>query len=112
MNGYLEFKLLPELNFKTSVLYEKASLDNFQYTHNKYGAASSVQGRVSQDRNFFTTLNMIQTLNYKKTFGAHSINADGIFESYRFEQNLIQAQGTGYLPNVKVLNGSLSLIHI
>ena len=106
MNGYLEFKLLPELNFKTSVLYEKASLDNFQYTHNKYGAASSVQGRVSQDRNFFTTLNMIQTLNYKKTFGAHSINADGIFESYRFKQNLIQAQGTGYLPNVKVLNGS------
>ena len=48
----------------------------------------------------------MKNLNYKKTFGAHSINADGIFESYRFEQNLIQAQGTGYLPNVKVLNGS------
>lgn len=106
MNGYLKINLLPQLNFKSNIFYERASLDDFRYTHNKYGAASSVQGRVSQDRDFFTTLNAIQTLNYSNSFGAHSITADAIFESYRLEQNLLKAQGTGYLPNVKVLNGS------
>lgn len=106
MNGYIKIDILPELNFKSNIFYERATLDNFRYTHNKYGAASSVQGRVSQDRNFFTTLNAIQTLNYGKSFGSHNFTADAIFESYRFEQNLLEAQGTGYLPGVKVLNGS------
>ena len=106
MNGYLKIDLLPELNFKSNVFYERATLDDFRYTHYKFGAASSVGGRVSQDRDYFTTLNAIQTLNYSNTFGAHTINTDAIFESYRFEQNLLAAQGTGYLPNVKVLNGS------
>ena len=106
MNGYLKIDLLPELNFKSNVFYERATLDDFRYTHYKFGAASSVGGRVSQDRDYFTTLNAIQTLNFSNTFGAHTINTDAIFESYRFEQNLLAAQGTGYLPNVKVLNGS------
>ena len=53
MNGYLKINLLPQLNFKSNIFYERASLDDFRYTHNKYGAASSVQGRVSQDRDFF-----------------------------------------------------------
>jgi hypothetical protein len=52
MNGYLKINLLPQLNFKSNIFYERASLDDFRYTHNKYGAASSVQGRVSQDRDF------------------------------------------------------------
>jgi TonB-linked SusC/RagA family outer membrane protein len=106
MNGYLKIDLLPELNFKSNIFYERATLDDFRYTHYKFGSASSVGGRVSQDRDFFTTINAIQTLNYSNNFGAHTVNADAIFESYRFEQNLLDAQGTGYLPNVKVLNGS------
>ena len=106
MNGYMKVDLLPELNFKSNIFYERATIDDFQYTHNKFGAASSVQGRVAQDRNFFTTLNAIQTLNYTKSLGLHQITAAAIFESYQFEENLLQAQGTGYLPGVKVLNGS------
>ena len=105
MNGYMKIKVLPELNFKSNILYERATLDNFRYTHNKFGAASSVQGRVSQDRNYFTTLNAIQTINFSKSYGFHTINADAIFESYQLKQDLLNAQGTGFLPNVKVLNG-------
>ena len=106
MNGYIKIELLPELNFKSNIFYERSTFDDFRYTHYKFGAASSIQGRVAQDRNFITTLNAIQTLNYSNTFGLHSFNADAIFESYRLEQDLLDAQGTGYLPNVKVLNGS------
>ena len=106
MNGYLKIKLFSELNFKSNIFYERATLDNFRYTHNKFGAASSVQGRVSQDRNYFTTINAIQTINYNNSFGFHTLSADAIFESYQLKQDLLNAQGTGYLPNVKVLNGS------
>ena len=106
MNGYLKINLLPELNFKSNIFYERATLDDFNYTHNNFGAASSVQGRVSQDRNFFTTLNAIQTLNYNNIFGSHKITADAIFESYQLEQSLLEAKGTGFLPGVVVLNGS------
>jgi len=106
LNGYLKIDILPSLNFKSNIFYEKAIFDDFRYTHNKYGAASSVEGRVSQDRDFFTTLNAIQTLNYSNNFGAHSITADAIFEAYQLKQNLLESQGTGFLPNVKVLNGS------
>ena len=88
MNGYLKIKLFPELNFKSNIFYERAILDDYRYTHNKFGAASSVQGRVSQDRNYFTTLNAIQTLNYSNTFELHTIKADAIFESYQLEQDL------------------------
>ena len=40
MNGYLKIDLLPELNFKSNVFYERATLDDFRYTHYKFGAAS------------------------------------------------------------------------
>lgn len=106
MNGYVNIDLLPALSYKSNIFYERAATDNYNYTHYKYGAASSVQGRVSQGRNYFTTINAIQTLNFKNNFGQHHINLDAIFESYRFIQDLLSAQGTGYLPNVKVLNGS------
>ena len=63
---------------------------------------------VSQSRNFFTTKNAIQTISFEKNLGAHSIKTDAIFETYEFEENLMSAQGTGFLPNINVLSGSTS----
>ena len=106
MNGFIKIDLLPQLNFKSNILYERFIFDGSNYTHNEFGAAASVNGRVSQDRDFTTTLNAIQTLNYSNSFGAHRFKVDAIFESYNRENNLFDAQGTGFLPNVRVLNGS------
>ena len=108
LNGYLKFEILKNLNFNSQFTYENATVDNFRFDNNEFGAAATVDGRVSQSRNFFTTKNAIQTINYENTFGAHTIKADAIFETYEFEENFMNARGTGFLPNIKVLNGSTS----
>ena len=108
LNGYLKFELLKKLNFNSQFAYENATVDNFRFDNNQFGAAASVDGRVSQSRNFFTTINAIQTINYNNTLGAHTIKADAIFETYEFEENFMSARGTGFLPNISVLNGSTS----
>ncbi|MDA9660622.1 SusC/RagA family TonB-linked outer membrane protein [Flavobacteriaceae bacterium] len=108
LNGYLKFEFLNKLSFNSQFAYENATTDNFRFDNNQFGAAATVDGRVSQSRNFFKTLNAIQTLNYKNTIGIHTFKADAIFESYEFEENFFNARGTGFLPNIKVLNGSTS----
>ena len=67
LNGYLKFELLKNLNFNSQFAYENLTVDNFRFDNSQFGAAASVDGRVSQSRNFFTTLNAIQTINYNKT---------------------------------------------
>lgn len=105
-NGYAQVNITPELSFRTQISYEKFLFDYFGYNHNEFGVAASVKGRVSQDRNFVTTTNMINALNYKKSFGDHSFSADLIHEAYKRSDDDMGAQGIGFLPNVKVLSGS------
>ncbi|WP_152285529.1 SusC/RagA family TonB-linked outer membrane protein [Flavicella marina] len=105
-NGYMHFQILKDLSFKTQISYEKYMYDFYEYNHNEYGVAASVNGRVDQDRNFTTTKNIINTLNYNRKFGEHYVNVDLIHEAFERNINDLGAQGVGFLPNVKVLNGS------
>lgn len=105
-NGYAEVKLTDDLSFKTNISYENYLFDSFSYDNYAVGAASSVNGRVDQDRDITTTLNINNNLSYSKSFGEHSISANAIFETYQFKIDALGAQGTGFLPNVKVLNGA------
>jgi len=106
-NGYAQFDFTDYLNFRTTVGFEKVIFDGYQYVHNEFGFAANVGGRVSQDRNITSTLNTINALNFDKTFGdVHNISASLIHEAYKFKIEGLSAQGVGFLPNVKVLNGS------
>ncbi len=105
-NGYAKVDLTEDLYFKTNLSYEKYLYDSFGYAHNEYGYASNVNGRVSQDRNITSTINWINQLNYTKSFDDHNISIDAIHESYKLKIDALGAQGTGFLPNVQVLNGS------
>ncbi|WP_372755458.1 SusC/RagA family TonB-linked outer membrane protein [Mariniflexile sp.] len=105
-NTYFQVNITPDLSFKTQVSYEKYIYDYFSYNHSEYGVAASVGGRVDQDRNFVTTTNMINSLNYNKTFNDHKISVDVIHEAFKRSDDDLGAQGVGFLPNVKVLNGS------
>ena len=60
LNGYLKFEFLKKLSFNSQFAYENATADNFRFDNNQFGAAATVDGRVSQSRNFFKTLNAIQ----------------------------------------------------
>tara|TARA_B100000809_G_scaffold213624_1_gene218075 strand:+ start:37410 stop:40538 length:3129 start_codon:yes stop_codon:yes gene_type:complete len=105
-NGYIQLQLAKNLVFKTQASYEKYTFNAYSYEHYKYGAAANVNGRITQDRNFTTTKNIINSLNYKKIFGDNLFNVDIIQEAFEKNIDHLGAQGTGFLPGVKVLNGT------
>ncbi len=105
-NGFANVKFTDYLSFKTNLSYENYLFDAFDYAAYDVGYAASVGGRVSQDRDITTTLNFTNSLNFDKTFGDHNIQANAIFETYQLKIDALGAQGIGFLPGVKVLNGS------
>ncbi len=105
-SSYMNYKISDKLNFKTTLVYGRDSFDGFSYVHYLYGYASSVGGRVSQDRNIVTTVSSNQQFSYSDSFGKSSINIDAIYENYALKVSSVGAQGVGFLPNVTVLNGS------
>ena len=105
-NAYAQFTLADDLTFKTNLAYDKYLFDSYNYAHNEVGYASSVAGRVTQNRDVTTSTNVINTLNYKKSFGNHNLSADLIQEAYKYEIDALGAQGEGFLPGVNVLDGS------
>lgn len=86
--------------------YERYMFDDNQYTHYKYGHASSVNGRVSQERNLTETTTFINSLNFNKSFDVHNVSVDAISEVFDLTYDELTAQGIGFLPGVKVLDGS------
>ena len=107
-NTYMSFKINDDLNFKSTLSYGRGTGVGFSYIHYLYGYASTVDGRVSQDRDITTTLTTQQQLNYDKSFGNHNLSAALIYENYALKVDTMGAQGIGFLPNVEVLNGSTS----
>ena len=88
--------------------YEKHTFDAYNYLNNEYGKAASIAGSVEQNINFITTKNIINSFNYNKSFDKHTINANAIHEAYKKNNDDMVAAGIGFLPNVKVLDGSTS----
>lgn len=107
-NTYMSFKINDDFNFKSTLSYGRGTGVGFSYIHYLYGYASTVDGRVSQDRDITTTLTTQQQLSYDKSFGNHNLSADVIYENYALKVDTMGAQGIGFLPNVEVLNGSTS----
>ena len=105
-NVFAEFQLLEGLKFRTNLSYENYLFDSFSFDDDLLSFASNVGGRVDQDRDITTTLNAIQALNYTNGFGNHNFSIDVITEAYTFEFDNLGAQGTGFLPNVSVLDGA------
>lgn len=107
-NTYMSFKINDDLNFKSTLSYGRGTGVGFSYIHYLYGYASTVDGRVSQNRDITTTLTTQQQLNYDKSFGNHNLSAALVYENYALKVDTMGAQGIGFLPNVEVLNGSTS----
>lgn len=104
--GFIEIDINDGLSFKSTLSYEKYLFDYYEYIHNEFGYATGVDGRIEQDRNLTTTLNANYALNFQKDYGLNSVGATILYESYDFQSDKLGAQGTGFLPNVSVLNGS------
>jgi TonB-linked SusC/RagA family outer membrane protein len=97
-NGFAEVKFLKDFTFKSTFSFENYVFDSHSFDDDEIGIASGVDGRVSKDRDVTTTLNAIQALNYKKTFGNHNISIDAITEAYTLTLDTFRASATGLLP--------------
>lgn len=106
MRAYAQVDFTDYLSLRTNIGYEKYVYDGFTYAHNEFGYAANVGGRVSQSRDVTTTFNINNVLNFNKSFGDHNLDLTLVQEAYEDEINGLSAQGVGFLPNVKVLNGS------
>ncbi|WOC52471.1 TonB-linked outer membrane protein, SusC/RagA family [Bergeyella porcorum] len=106
INGFAEAFFTKNFSLRSQLSYEQYMVDENSYSHYALGAAQSVKGRVSQTRALGKTLNFWNSLNWNKKIGDHSIGLQGIFEAYQFTYDPLSAQGTGFLPNVYVLNGA------
>ncbi|MGB7785243.1 MAG: SusC/RagA family TonB-linked outer membrane protein, partial [Salinimicrobium sp.] len=107
-NGFATLTFTDYLSFTSNLSYEEYVFDSFTYANNEVGYASNVNGRISNDRDITKTLNFVNSLNFNKTFGEHTVSADVIMESYKTEFNRLGAQGEGFLPNVTSLSGRTS----
>lgn len=105
INGYAEVTFTDYLKLRSQGSFQLYNYDSYSYSHYAYGAAASVKGRVSQDRDLVKTINWTNSLDFNKSFGKHNINAQAIFELMDYRYDALSAQGTGFLPEVYVLNG-------
>ncbi len=106
-NIYADIQILDNLKFRSSLAYQSYMFDSYQYIDRDNGYASSVNGRVTQVRDITTQTNAVQQLTYNTSFDeAHNIEADVIYVANNYKFDNLGASGEGYLPNVKILNGS------
>ena len=104
LNGFAEVSFTDYLTFRSNLAYEEYMFDTYLYAHNELGYAAAAGGRITQDRDITRTINFINSLNFNKTFGDHTVNADLIHEAYQTEFDALGAQGEGFLPNVYSLS--------
>jgi TonB-linked SusC/RagA family outer membrane protein len=106
VNGYALVTITDDLNIRSQLSYEKYIFDNYNYVSNEFGYAANVGGRVDQSRDITTSITFTNSLNYNKSINKHNFGASLMVETYEKNVDALGAQGVGFLPNVKVLNGS------
>ncbi|WP_109851257.1 TonB-dependent receptor [Aquimarina sp. AU58] len=104
LNGNLKVNITPDLNFKTQLSHTHYVFDSFRYGNSEFGENASVDGFITQQRNVEITTNLTNSLNFKKSFNAHNINATLIQEAYKYKFKPLSATAQGFLPNVIALS--------
>ncbi|MDO5615855.1 MAG: SusC/RagA family TonB-linked outer membrane protein [Cruoricaptor ignavus] len=106
LNGFVKVDIFPTLSFRSNYSYEQNTVNNHIYRNTLYGVYAPEGGRVSTDRDWTTTKNWINSLNYSENFGNHTVSADAIIESLDKTTDYNRATGTGLFPGIEVLSGT------
>lgn len=108
-SAYAEVSFLEKFKFRSTLNYENYLFDSHSFDDDLIGAASTLNGRVSKQRNITTTLNAVQALNYTDSFGKHNVSADIIYEANTQTTDSFSASATGFLPGQEELgNGTVA----
>ncbi|WP_333660379.1 SusC/RagA family TonB-linked outer membrane protein [Chishuiella changwenlii] len=106
VSGFAKINFTDFLSLKTHISYQSYLLDNSNWSSNLYGNAASVNGRVTKNRDTQATKNIINSLNFDKSFGDHNLKIDAIMELYDYNYETMRAQGTGFVSGIDVLSGT------
>ena len=106
VSGFIDARLTDFMSFKTNVSYQNFLFNGYSYSNPFGGFGKDLGGRVIQNRNITTTLNINNNLSFNKSFGNHTINANAIFETYKYKFDPMGAVGTDFLGDISVLNGA------
>lgn len=106
LSGFIDIRLTDYLSFKTNLAYQNFLFNGYSYSNPFGGFGKDLGGRVIQNRNITTTLNINNNLSFNKSFGNHTITANAIYESYQYKFDPMGAVGTDFLGDISVLNGA------
>ncbi|GAA5222342.1 TonB-dependent receptor [Membranihabitans marinus] len=109
-NGYLEFELIKNLVFKTSIGGDFLTFNRSEFIPNIITRNS--EDDFSNTNSFFQTTWLNEnTLNYKKDIGGHKFNFLGGFSYQKFDQNNTSIEARGYSNTiVKTINSNSNTI--
>ena len=105
-SGYAKVKFTDYLSLRSNLSYQSYLYDYTSISSNSVGNAESVGGRIEKNRDTQTTKNLINSLNFDKTFGGHTVRVDAIMEMYDYAYETMLAQGTGYITGITTIGGT------
>jgi TonB-dependent starch-binding outer membrane protein SusC len=86
-NAYLQFNLMPSLNFKTQLGVDNSITDGFIYWNSLHGDGRSSGGYVSNNYTNYSRWDLQNILSYSKTFASSHNVAVVLVNEYEFRQN-------------------------
>ena len=96
LNLFADVNITKELKFRSNFGIDRASLSGSNYQNPDLGNATSVGGRLQRVENLTTSWTWNNMLNYRKTFGEHTIDVMGSIEAYKYSLRTLTAQKTGF----------------
>ena len=101
-NTFAEIKFTKELSFKAVLGVNFLSQNITSYQNNQYGDAAPTPGLSDGGRSTKTTERQLsltgnQILTYIKSFGNHNIRALAGHENYKYQDNVVSANSSGFL---------------
>jgi TonB-dependent starch-binding outer membrane protein SusC len=95
-NAYLQFNILPSLNFKTQLGIDNSITDGFIYWNPLHGDGRSNNGYIANSYANYSRWDIQNILSYDKTFASSHTVAIKLINEYEFRQNnSFNGSGTG-----------------
>jgi TonB-linked SusC/RagA family outer membrane protein len=95
-NAFLEYNISDNLTFKSSVRGFASNSKNKAYYSSRFGWARAIGGQAITNFGNSTSIVTEQNLNFRKTFGAHSINATLVAEHQQNKYEYLQSRSSGF----------------
>ncbi len=102
-NAYLQYQITPGLSFKSSIRLNMYGNKGQRYFSEKFGWGRSANGRAFVGTSFGKGLTTEQNLNFRKSFGQHSINVTAVYEQQETSFENVISSATGFnIPGVNL----------